>query len=307
MKNQNSETVEQVKGQLAVDETGEIVETGELENDKKFYTPEEVTTMLNAVTKAQNTAVANTQHHEPTGFEDMGDEVSLILPVVKIMQATSPELDLEGVDFKKGNLVHSLLLEKMPEKFVPLKFFDSKILLVPKSDEKKADFGERLNLTAEEMASTTIVCQAKDGKTGTKYGNCDSCGLAKWDNENGIKPLCTHSINALAVFIEEDGQPQAFPSVLRFANTSFKHGRKLLSMAKMTRKIYDAVYKASTKLVTEKGNSWYELMAVPSGRPSEAVKAELEQMFNDFSTAKFDFNDADVPADIEEVGTVTEY
>lgn len=282
MKTQNGVTAEQVEGQIELEVTKEV-----------------------AVKQA--TSVATVQPYAPTGFEDMGDEVSMILPVVKIMQATSPELDLEGVDFKKGNLVHSLLLEKMPEKFVPLKFFDSKILLVPKSDEKKAEFGARLGLSAEEMASTTIVCQAKDGKTGSKYGDCNACGLSKWDNENGVKPLCTHSINALAVFVEADGQLQAFPSVLRFANTSFKHGRKLLSMAKMTRKIYDAMYKASTKLVTQAGNSWYELMAVPSGRPSEGMKAELEQMFIDFSTVSFEVNDAEIPADIEEVGEVTEY
>jgi hypothetical protein len=262
---------------------------------------------VKAVAVKQENSVMVKHQVEATGFEDMTDDVSVILPVVKVMQATSPELDMDGVDFKKGNLVHSLLLEKMPEKFVPIKFFDTKILLVPKSEEKKEALRIRLNLTQDEINSTNIICQSKDGKTGSKYGDCASCGLSKWNNESGEKPVCTHSINVLSVFVEPDGELQAFPSVLRFANTSFKHGRKLLSMAKMSKKIYNTVYKASSKQVSADGNSWYELVAVPSGRPTPEQAAELENIFSDFSSLKFEVSE-DVPADdIQEVGEISEY
>jgi len=203
--------------------------------------------------------------------------------------------------------VHSLLLEKVPAKFVPIKFFDSKVLLVPQKDDDKEALRIKLNLTPEEINSTNILCQAKDGRTGTRYGSCADCEKFKWNNETGEKPMCTQSLNAMGVFVEEDGTPQDFPAVIRFANTSFKHGRKFYSMVKMSRRIYDRLYTLTSKKVEKNNNAWYEIVAVPAGKPTEEQLPFIIEMFDDFANASFELNEEVMDSESSDDDGVVEY
>lgn len=65
-------------------------------------------------------------------------------------------------------------------------------------------------------------CIARDGVTGTRYGDCASCKHKEWPEEKELSPPCSEAHNFVALL------PQG-PAVLRFGRTSFKAARKFIS------------------------------------------------------------------------------
>lgn len=228
------------------------------------------------------TAIANVAV-DRRGLEDV-DLGSVVVPIAKLLQSTSPEVADESFadyNFKAGNLIHSLLLEKLPDNFIPLKIYDDKILFIPKNDQDKEQLKRKvkeklgIELAPDDMNSM-ILCRSKDNKCGDRFGSCAACRLSEFDGTE--KPFCSANINILAL-----PEGMDMPLVVRFSNTSHKHGRQLKSVIFYAGgPIFKKKYKLVSTKKTDKGNSWYELSARPAGNVSDEEFAKSEAIYNQF-------------------------
>lgn len=215
------------------------------------------------------------------GFENMSME-EVTMPRAKLLQSNSPEVADRDYNFRPGDLVHTLLMETVPPRFIPLSIWTSNILFVPRSEEKKPAFKAVLNLSDEDMQSM-IICKASDGKTGDKYGNCVACGRHKFVGNE--KPLCNETINILCLPLEEDGSV-GLPYVVQFSNTSFKHGKKFRDTAfysSIGGDLFGKVYKLDTFEAAGNGNKWYELKVKPAGITPAELLPKVESMYEAFA------------------------
>jgi len=226
-----------------------------------------------------NNALINPEFNKPLGFENLDDDI-VIVPRVKIMQATSPELQDEDNDFRMGDIIHSLLLEKLPEKFIPISIFGTRTMFVPRNDKK--EFFEAIGLSETD---TMFVCRSLDGSNPEKdvfnCVNCKNCIFNKfgWNGKEDTPPLCTHTINVLALF---DGQEM--PVVIPFANTNFTNGRKFVSMAKYSGgACFTKKYKICTKKVQNDKGIYYVTPVKPAGKPTKEELMLASQLYQQFS------------------------
>jgi len=256
----------------------------------------EATTSVELVV-AGSSETGVTPVHTNRGFENVAVE-TVTMPIAKLLQPISKELTDEGFadyNFKAGNIIHSILLEKLPETFIPLIMNDNKICFVPKQDAGKAALkAKRPELTDDDFKGS-FVCRSEDNITGTRFGSCQACGLAEFDGNEA--PFCTKNINVLSVFEGED-----LPVVIRFANTSHKHGRAFKNLAYFSRgDLFTRKYKLLPLKKTDKGNTWFELTVKPAGKTSDAEFAMAEDMYSMFKNMMIEVNDPDEHVSAEPV------
>lgn len=217
------------------------------------------------VTVKQDYAVTEHKGGLARGLEEV-DMKDLMLPMAILVQKASPLLDDPDFEHRAGSLVHSLLFEALTDvKFTPLLIQKSNRFDLPIDDAKAAPIKLQLGLTDESMhnAQKGCVCFAPDGKVGSIYGDCARCGKAEWNGDTA--PLCTKRMTVMALF---DGYD--FPVAIRFHKTSYKHGKKFLSMLAVSGKdIFTRKYKASIKQASDGKNTWYELEIKPAGKVEE--------------------------------------
>lgn len=215
------------------------------------------------------------------GFENVNlEEVSM--PRAKLLQSNSPEVSDRDYNFRAGDLIHTLLMEKVPSTFIPISIFTSNILFVPRSEDKKPLFKAALELSDEDMQST-VICKAADGKHGERYGDCAKCGKHKFNGNE--KPLCTETINVLSLPVEEDGE-LGLPFVVQFSNTSFKHGKKFRDTAfysSIGGDLFGKIYKFDAQEAAGNGNKWFELKVKPAGKVPEDMLHRAEAMYENFA------------------------
>jgi hypothetical protein len=72
------------------------------------------------------------------GFEFV-DKTEISMPKIKCLQAMSPELDEEGTEFRKGDLIHSVLMEKVQDTFIPLLIWTSRVMFAPRDNQKRLE------------------------------------------------------------------------------------------------------------------------------------------------------------------------
>jgi len=236
--------------------------------------------MSNIVKREQQDLALNTM---PEGLEGV-DIGNISIPTAKLLQTTSTELQDPDTDLKAGQLIHSMFLEKISDTFVPVKLHEDNVLFVPKNDADKQRLKQVIKdkfgveLTDDDMSSM-FICRAKDGKIGDRFGACASCQLNKFHGND--KPLCTANINVLAMFEGQD-----MPLVLRFSNTSFKHGKKLKDMLFMLamsgKKIFSRKFKVVPTRKQENGNSWFEAVIKPAGNATEEEFEQAQELYNMF-------------------------
>lgn len=215
------------------------------------------------------------------GFENVNTS-DITMPRAKLLQSNSPEVSDRDYEFRAGDIIHSLLMEKVPEKFIALNIFNSNIFFVPREDAARASVKMQLNLSDEDMAGA-IICRAADGITGDRYGHCSSCGKCKFVGNE--KPLCMQTINVLAVPVDEDGNLQ-MPVVLQFSSTSYKHGKKFRDTAfysSLGGDLFDRVYKLEATESQANGNRWFEMKVKPAGLVPEELKSSVLALYNSFA------------------------
>ena len=203
------------------------------------------------------------------GFENV-DMEQISMPRVKIMQGLSPELQDEDYEFKMGDLVHGLLMEKLPEVFVPISIWDSRTMFVPRNTADKKKFFEDIKLPETD---TMIVCRSLNGKnldaTFNAFNNssCKDCKFKGfgWDGNPDTKPLCTHTINILALFEGQD-----MPVVIQFSNTNFKYGKRFRDSAFFSGgDLFSKMYKIKSKKEQNDMGTFFTTPVKPFGKVTE--------------------------------------
>lgn len=207
-----------------------------------------------------------TQSTQPLGFED--DTVDdLIIPRIKVMQALSPEV--QDGKAKVGDIVNSLSIDKLNDKvFIPVCKFNNHVYW-----RDRADGGG-------------IICRAADGRMGIMEDGsthaCSTCRKCEFDNTKQGRealPKCTKYINFLG-FFEED----LMPIILSFSKTNMAEGKKMYSMAKVTRQnIWNFGYKLVSKEKSKNGNRWYIIDPVSNGATSDEMRQIGMEFYQQFA------------------------
>lgn len=179
------------------------------------------------------------------GFEHEVDKDDFIIPRAKLLQALSPEVKAEGSKFKAGQIINSLSLEVLPTTFVPLYWFPQWI----RFNARKA--GERG--WDPSYASGAMIWRSKDPADPRvleegKFG------------ENGEVPLAIKFLNFFSVFIGH-----SMPVIISFSKTSYKAGKKLITLASLTGgDMFSKQYNLTSSLAP-KEDVYYILEVHPSG------------------------------------------
>lgn len=234
------------------------------------------------------------------GLENI-DETSISLPRIKLLQATSPEVqgeEYEDLNLRAGNLIEVISKEKVSGEFIPVKVLPStNVLFVPRNAEGKAALKARKDdiTDADLEQQGAMICVALDGKVGDRYGACSKCGLCLFRGNE--KPICQRSINILIIL------DTGMPAVVSFRDTSYKHGNKFLSLLRNKALTGTRMQTCKYKLVpvkkTRGDQQWYELSVVMNGVATDAeakVAYEMYKTYNDIS---------DIGVDVEEDTQVT--
>lgn len=242
--------------------------------------------MGNEIIKKESGALTTPATQFVDAFAD--DQNMLIMPVAKVMQPTSEMLQDEDYSFKQGDIVHSLLAEKLPENFVVLTWHQANIMFLPKNEAEKKSFIDYFKLPKD--FAEMFVCRAQDGRTPTssRIGatSCATCPYNKfgWDGNPDTPPICTNSLNFLALF-----EGQEAPVVVQFANTSRTEGRRLYSLIKYSgaNKPWAKQYKLTSRKTSNEKGVFYLLQVKPNGKPAPEFLETAEAMAREFAGQTF--------------------
>lgn len=220
------------------------------------------------------------------GLEDI-DETTISLPRVKLLQATSPEVQGEeyaDLNLRAGNLIELISKEKISGVFIPVKVLPStNVLFVPRTAEGKTVLKEKKqDITDDDLAQAGgMICISTDGKHGDRYGECSKCGLCLFHGNE--KPICQRSINILVML------DTGLPAIVSFRDTSYKHGSRFLSVlrnkALTGTRMQTCKYKLSPTKKTRGDQQWYELTVVLNGNATEEEATKAYEMYKTYSNS----------------------
>lgn len=223
--------------------------------------------MDNELTVKEETALAQ-QVEAPLGFgEDDADD--LLIPRIKVAQALSPEVKDGSV--KIGDIFNSLTTDVLTDKvFIPVCKFNNNVYW-----RDRADGGG-------------IICRSADGKTGQyedgRILHCAQCRKCEFDNTKKGRdaiPVCTKYINFLG-FFEDD----FMPIILSFSKTNMAEGKKMYSMAKVTRQhIWNFGYTLASVERHKNGNDWFVIDPRNAGQTSEETRMIAKELFDQFAAS----------------------
>ncbi len=180
------------------------------------------------------------------GFEHEVDKDDYIIPRAKLLQASTPEVKAEGSKFKAGQIINSLTLEVLPTTFVPLYWFPQWIRFNARKPGERGwnpDFGASAMIwRTKDPADPRIL---EEGQFG----------------ENGETPLATKFLNFFSIFLGH-----SMPVIISFSKTSYKAGKKLITLASLTGgDMFGKQYNLTSKL-TQKGDDSYHILEInPTG------------------------------------------
>jgi hypothetical protein len=156
------------------------------------------------------------------GFEEPTDKEDLLIPRATLLQALSPEV-VKGakdpatqLDLKPGMIINSLTKEILPSEFIPIFKFTNWIRFNPRNTKDPAydaayGPGEVIWRTNDPL-DPRVIEESKFGADGTP-------------------PLATKFLSFFSVF-----KGVGMPVVVSFSKTSFKAGKRLLSLAQFAAK-----------------------------------------------------------------------
>ena len=221
--------------------------------------------MSEEIMKKEETVLAQ-QTEMPLGFgEDDADD--MLIPRIKVAQALSPEVKEGAV--KIGAIFNSLTIDDLTDKvFIPVCKFNNNVYW-----RDRADGGG-------------IICRSGDAKVGTwedgSQRYCSQCRKCEFDNTKQGRaaiPVCTKYINFLGFFEDE-----YMPIILSFSKTNMAEGKKMYSMAKVTRQnIWNFGYILQSVERHKNGNDWFVINPVSNGQTSEETRAIAKELFDQFA------------------------
>lgn len=218
------------------------------------------------------------------GLENI-DNSSIALPRVKLLQATSPEVQGEeyrDLNLRAGDLIENISKEKVSGTIIPVMVLPStNVLFVPREADGKTALRERKpDITDEDLAQEgAMICAALDGKTGDRYGECSKCGLCLFKGNE--KPICQRSINVLVML------DSGLPAIVSFRDTSYKHGNKFLSLLRNKAltgvRMQTCKYELKPTKKTRGNQQWYELTVLPKGLATNEEAMTAYGMYQNYN------------------------
>ena len=232
---------------------------------------------MEELVKRDETALSTA--NTPMGFGD-DDAEDLLIPRIKVAQALSPEVKDGSV--KIGDIFNSLTADVLTDKvFVPVCKFNNNVYW-----RDRADGGG-------------IICRAADGKVGYYEDGsmlyCSQCRKCEFDNTKQGRaaiPVCTKYINFLGFFADE-----YMPIILSFSKTNMAEGKKMYSMAKVTRQnIWNFGYTLASVERHKNGNDWFVIDPRNAGPTSEETRVIARELFDQFASSvtsiRYDMDEA---------------
>lgn len=204
------------------------------------------------------------EEYDAYGFEDV-DQDDLIIPRIKIMQATSPDRKDKALGLSEGDIIDTLTKEKLGEDdyFVPVFMYKSNILWNPRSEGGWS-------------------CMSSDGVTGFPSDGSDpmlcgkTCKKCLFDNsKRGAEavPECTPNLNFFGFL-----SPSFQPVILGFSKSNYREGKTLLSQATFARgPLWASGYKLVAKEKKDDSNEWYIINPVKKREKTTADEREFAE------------------------------
>ncbi len=126
-----------------------------------------------------------------------------------------------------------------------------------------------------EGSDGAIECSSLDSKTGSKFGDCNTCPHLPWRDDK--KQLCMNNIVVYAVTSDLKRLVRII-----FAKTSETAGKFLVRQATRSRNLWDTKFTLSTESKNKSGKSWlqYKVAVAASGHPDQDIKEGLKILSN---------------------------
>lgn len=234
---------------------------------------------MNNLSNTSQNAMSTQQNRR--GFEDTDSDDELIIPRVRLIQKTSPELEDEEFEHnynfspKPGMILNSITKEQLPSEFTPILKWTEFIKFNPQDPEKPG--------FDPEYKPGQIIWKTKDR-------NDPRCQEAQF-GEDGSKPTAVKVLSFLCFF-----EGQNFPLVLGFSKTSFAAGKKLNTLSKLAG---GDRFAFSYRLFTQKkennaGQSYFVFDIAQNGKTSDENFAICEQMHESFLSMNFDTHEEEI-------------
>lgn len=197
------------------------------------------------------------------GFEEETQKEDLIIPRAKLLQALSPEVVERPKDYQPGMIINSLTKTILPSEFIPIFKFTNWIRFNPRNPKDPA-FNNQFEPGA-------IIWRSNDPYD-MKVISEGAFGA------NGERPLASKFINFFSYF---PGLPM--PIIVSFANTSFKAGKQLISLAKFSGgDMFSRKYKLNSKQSKNALGTFFVLNVEPGEAVSGDDYKHAESLWEEF-------------------------
>jgi hypothetical protein len=197
---------------------------------------------------------------EGRGFEEPTDREDLLIPRVSLLQALSPQVT-EGIEgCKAGTIVNSISNTVLPEEFIPIFKYTEYLKFNPR--DKKDDNFDPAYEPGQLIWKITDPMDPRVAET--KFA------------EDGTKPTAMKVMNFLCYF---PGEPM--PIVLGFSKTSYKAGKKLISLAKLSGgDMFSRRYRLQVKQADKDSIKYFVLDVVIIDKTTKDEFAIAESLYN---------------------------
>jgi hypothetical protein len=155
------------------------------------------------------------------GEELVGDDnvelEDLVLPVLSILHGTSgaiAERKVKGAEVGKFHMTVTDDVFDPPLRVLFIHHSKGRSMFPKDADPRYAQLGRE-------------TCVSKDGVNGSKYGDCEECGLSEWNGKHGNPPMCAKSHNF--VVLTNRG-----PAILRCRVTNYQTAKDWITDWKMS-------------------------------------------------------------------------
>ena len=204
------------------------------------------------------------------GLEDPVDREDLILPRAILLQKTSPQL--EEVDgLKAGMVINNITNEVLPETFIPIIRYVEFLKFNP-VDKKAEDYDPAFEPGA-------LIWRTRDP-------NDPKVEETRF-KEDGSKPTAMRVMNFLCYF-----EGASMPIVLGFSKTSYKAGKKLISLAKYTGgDLFSKKYALKVKQADKDGIKYYKFDVSLLGKAEKESFAIGEAWYEQFKDSEIKVHD----------------
>lgn len=213
------------------------------------------------IQKKEETNIAKTLARR--GFEEETSREDLIIPRAKLLQALSPEVVEQPKTFQPGMIINSLTKSPLPSEFIPVFKFTNWIRFNSRNP-KDPSFDSSFEPGA-------IIWRSNDPYD-MKVISEGAFGA------NGERPLASKFINFFSYF---PGLPM--PIIVSFANTSFKTGKQLISLAKFSGgDMFSRKYKLSSRHTKNALGQFFVLNVEPSSAVEGEEYQRAEKLWEEF-------------------------